>query len=285
MRAPLDTRLADLIDAFDVFFVDQFGVLHDGQRPVDGAVAALRAIRTGGKRIVLLSNSGKRTAPNAKRLHGLGFPEDSYDRLLTSGEVAWHMLASRSLSIPQPSERPLRCLLFMRGDDRSSVSGLGYDLVDDGGDADLVLIGGSEGDRLTLAEYRQRLRPAAERHVPALCTNPDKVMLTTSGPCFGAGRIGELYEELGGHVTWIGKPFPDIYRVAMEGIGATPADPILCIGDSVEHDIAGARDTGLKSALVTGTGILADLSEADLADVYAASAATPDFVIPAFSLT
>jgi HAD superfamily hydrolase (TIGR01459 family) len=284
MEGPLRTHLASLIGTFDTFFVDQFGVLHDGQRPYDGAIDALRHIRARGKRVVLLSNSGKRTAPNAERLHGLGFPRDCYDRLLTSGEVAWHMLANGRLTIPYLPERPLRCLLLMRGDDRSSVAGLGYGLVDRGDDADLVLIGGSEGDRLTLAEYEQRLRPAAARKVPALCTNPDKVMLTASGPCFGAGRIAELYEQLGGSVTWIGKPFADIYRVAIEEIEAASTDGILCIGDSIEHDIAGARRAGLTSALVR-SGILAALSDAELDDICRQNGATPDFVVSAFSLT
>ncbi len=283
MKAPLHARLADLIGTFDTFFVDQFGVLHDGQQPYDGAVAALRRIRADGKRIVLLSNSGKRSRPNAERLHDLGFPPDCYDLLVTSGEVAWRMLSEGRLTVPHVMERPLRCLLLERNGDGSSIDGLGYDIVDDGADADFVLIAGSEGDRLTLADYRQRLEPAAARNVPALCTNPDTVMLTASGPTFGAGRIAELYGQLGGSVAWIGKPHPDIYRVAIEEIGATSTDGILCVGDSVEHDIAGARRAGLTSALVR-SGILAALSEAELADVYALNGATPDFVVPAFPL-
>ncbi len=283
MKAPLHTRLADLVGVFDTFFVDQFGVLHDGQQPYDGAVAALRRIRDAAKRIVLLSNSGKRSRPNAERLTGLGFPPDCYDLLVTSGEVAWRMLADGRMSLPRESERPLRCLLLERNGDGSAIAGLGYETVESGADADLVLIAGSEGDRLALADYRQRLEPAAGRNVPALCTNPDKIMLTASGPCFGPGRIGELYEQLGGPVTWIGKPFPDIYRVAIEEVGVASTDDILCIGDSVEHDIAGARRAGLTSALVR-SGILAELSEAELAGIYARNGATPDFVVPAFYL-
>jgi ribonucleotide monophosphatase NagD (HAD superfamily) len=69
----------------------------------------------------------------------------------------------------------------------------------------------------------------------------------------------------------------------MEDISATAADRILCIGDSLENDIAGGRRAGLSTALVR-SGILADLSDAQLADVYARYGATPDFVMPAFTL-
>ena len=284
MTAPRAVRLAELIDAFDIFFLDQFGTLHDGHQPYDGAVAALRHIRAGSKRIVLLSNSGKRASANAARLQALGIPPDCYDRLITSGEVAWQMLSAGRLDLPQGRGGPLRCLLLERNGDGSSIEGLGFEAVDGGADADLVMIAGSEGDRLSLADYRQRLAPAADRKAPALCTNPDTVMLTASGPAFGSGRIAEMYAELGGAVTWIGKPYPDIYSAALEAIGATPADRILCIGDSVEHDIAGARAAGLASALVVGTGILAGLSPAEREAAYARHQATPDFLLPSFSL-
>lgn len=52
------------------------------------------------------------------------------------------------------------------------------------------------------------------------------------------GAIAALYEELGGKVTWVGKPYPRIYAEAARLIG-NPR-PILCIGDSAEHDVAGA---------------------------------------------
>lgn len=283
MTAPLNTGLSELVDDFDVFFVDQFGVLHDGHRPYAGAVTALQRMKAMGKRIALLSNSGRRAAPNADRLSGLGFPRSCYDLLVTSGEVAWRLLAQGRLGPSRRADGSPRCLLLSRGNDRSSVEGLGYALVDDGADADLVLIAGSEGERRTLAEYERRLAPAATRNVPALCTNPDKVMLTDSGTSFAAGRIADLYEALGGSVTWIGKPFGDIYRVAMEEIGSASPERTLCIGDSVEHDIAGAQNAGLKSALVR-SGILAGLSEAELEETYARYSATPDFVIPVFAL-
>ena len=79
--------LAELADRFDVFVLDQFGVLHDGSTPYPGAVDALRLLKAAGKHILLLSNSGKRSAPNEARLVRLGFEPDSWDHFLSSGEV------------------------------------------------------------------------------------------------------------------------------------------------------------------------------------------------------
>ena len=47
---------------------------------------------------------------------------------------------------------------------------------------------------------------------PAICCNPDKLMLTSSGLLPAPGAIAALYEGKGGKVTWIGKPYRDIYR-------------------------------------------------------------------------
>lgn len=269
--------IRDLAERFDSFFLDQFGVLHDGTAPYPGAVDALVRLKQAGKTIVLLSNSGKRSAPNEARLLKLGFQPGSWDHFLSSGEVAWRMLAT---SMDAKDAAPRRCLLVARDGDRSAVEGLPVRLTESGDDVDIVLLSASEGDRYELDHYREMLAPAAARKVTCLCTNPDKIMLTPVGPRFGAGRIAELYAELGGPVTWIGKPFPEIYAAA-KALLAHPGR-IVCVGDSIEHDIAGGAGAGLKTALVT-TGILETSSDDDKARLFAEHGATPDFLLPSFA--
>lgn len=271
--------LAALAGRYGVFLVDQFGVLHDGTAPYPGAVEALVALKGSGARVVLLSNSGKRSAPNERRLLALGFAPGSWDLFLTSGEVAYRQLAG-DLGAP-PVPRGTRCLLIARDDDLSAVDGLGLELVQRGEEAEIVLISGSRGDTVPLDAYRSLLAPAARAGVPCLCTNPDKVMLTPSGNAFGAGRIAEVYAALGGPVTWIGKPFPAIYRAALSVLGDPDPADVVGVGDSVEHDIAGAKGAGVKAALVRA-GILAGLDDANLEASFAKHGATPDYLLSAF---
>lgn len=271
--------LAALLDRHDIFLIDQFGVLHDGNSAYPGAIDALVQLKSAGKSVVLLSNSGRRSGPNEERLLGLGFKPGSWDLFVSSGEVAWRMFAG--LDGEKRMAPGTKCLLLSRDNDHSAIEGLDFDLVADGRDADLVILSGSQGDQLTLGDYRELMKPAAARRVPCICTNPDKIMLTKSGPRFGAGRIAELYEELGGGVTWIGKPFPDIYRAVLETLGQPDNSRIVGIGDSVEHDIAGAKAAGISSALVC-SGILADLSRDELNDVFLRHQAVPDYIMPVF---
>lgn len=270
---PMLTGVRDLADQYEVFLLDQFGVLHDGSAPYSGAIETLVRLKAVGKTVLLVSNSGRRSAPNEARLVRLGFLPGSWDHFLSSGEVAWHSLL-QSLH----AEAGLRCLLIARDGDRSAVDGLPLTLVERGADADIVLLSGSEGDRYELDHYKRLLEPAAVRGVKCLCTNPDKIMLTAAGPRFGAGRIGELYAELGGPVTWIGKPFPEIYQAAMGLLGSPDPARVVCIGDSIEHDIAGGRRAGLATALVM-TGVLETSAASEKMRLFAEHGAAPDFLL------
>lgn len=269
--------IRDLANRFDVFILDQFGVLHDGAAPYPGAVETLVQLKQAGKQTLLLSNSGKRSRPNEARLEKLGFIPGSWGHFLSSGEVAW-----QSLHGSFADGKSVRCLLVARDGDRSAVEGLSLTLVDNGLEADIVLLAASEGDRFDLDHYRRLLEPAAARGVVCLCTNPDKIMLTSVGPRFGAGRIAELYVELGGPVTWIGKPFAEIYAAALKLLGNPDRARVVCVGDSIEHDIDGGQAAGLGTALVT-TGILETASAAERQQLYAEHQATPDFLLRAFT--
>ncbi len=266
------TTLREIIAPYGLFFVDQFGVLRGADAPYPGAIEALKSLRTPGRTVVILSNSGKRSARNEDRLVALGFPRDSFDLFLTSGEVVWRYLSDGV--IPRPGS----CFVISRDQDTSPIDGLGIAIAPDVVSADMILIAGSEAPRVSLQEYRLLLEPAARRGVPALCANPDMTMLVSGGTAFGAGRIARLYEELGGRVAWFGKPYPDIYAVARSLTG-TAGVRALGIGDSVEHDIAGAKREGSDAALVLA-GIHAGTDE--LEAEYKAHGVRSDHVLENF---
>lgn len=269
--------IGPLAERYEVFLLDQFGVLHDGHRPYPGAVQALSALKRAGKTIVLISNSGKRAAPNEARLQKLGFEASSWDYFVSSGEIAWRsfvdMVAVGTL------RKGTKCLLISRDGDRSAVEGLPFVLTDSGDDAELVLISASEGDHYDLDHYRALLAPAAARTVPCFCTNPDKIMLTAVGPRFGAGELADLYENLGGRVSRIGKPGPKIFETALELAGKPDRTRVVCVGDSIEHDVAGGRGAGLATALVL-SGILRGTT--DLAGLFQKLNTCPDYTIDTF---
>jgi HAD superfamily hydrolase (TIGR01459 family) len=260
-----------IADLYDLFVLDQFGVLHDGGRPYPGVLACLNELKHRGKKTVILSNSGKRSAENESRLEQLGFTNRPWDLFVSSGEVAWRQLASSGVS--------QTCYLISRDHDLSAIDALPVIIAATPEDADIILLTASEGDRFELSHYQHLLSRAAERAIPCLCTNPDRIMLTQSGHRFGAGRIAELYESMGGPVTYVGKPYPAIYQAALTMMGNPDKSRVICVGDSIEHDITGAFSSGLSSALVS-TGIHAGASKDELANEFNRHKAQPDFILP-----
>ena len=51
--------------------------------------------------------------------------------------------------------------------------------------------------------------------------------------------VRQWYEELGGEVVLLGKPAAVLYEEALRMLGLRK-DEVLAIGDSLQHDIAGA---------------------------------------------
>lgn len=270
------SRFVQIASSFRAVFFDQYGVLHDGRRPYPGAREALAALKARTMKIVILSNSGRAGKANQRRMAALGLGPELYDFLLTSGDVARRLMKSA----PMAARLGLEARAFVvSSDGRDELSAeLGLLPASNSSEADLVIIAGSQADRISLDGYRKLLAPGAERGAPCVCFNPDRLMLTAAGAAPGAGRIAELYQELGGEVTWIGKPFPEIYRAAAELAGVEDPRDILCVGDSVEHDIAGANGFGAFAALVR-TGILAGFSREELAGEIGRRRAVPDYVV------
>jgi HAD superfamily hydrolase (TIGR01459 family) len=273
MTRPIDLAGLSELDQFPVLFVDQFGVLHDGHFPYPGVVTALKSLRDAGRRVIVLSNSGRPGSHNAARLARIGIARDLYDMIVTSGDTALAMVRSGSAHVRAGS----RCFVVSSAGDAELAGLFGLVAETDAACADLVLIAGSQGDRMSEHDYTSLLAPAARRSIPAICVNPDREMLVPGGKAFGAGRIAELYEASGGSVLWIGKPHAAIYAHAAQ-IAEVTAKTVLCIGDSVEHDIAGAGRFGATAALVR-TGIHAGESDSTLSALFQAHDAFPDYLL------
>lgn len=286
----LPPRFADGIGAFtdryQGFLLDQWGVIHDGRKALPEAVTALAELKRLGKRLVVLSNSGRRAALNRRRLTEMGLDLGMFDAVVTSGEAAWSLLRQHS----QPGWRDLgrRCVLFTIGGDRTVLDDLGIAVVDEPEDADFLFNTGLEIPPRTLDDYHAILERAVVRRLPMVCSNPDRIAPSQGKLITAPGTVAAMYEQMGGSVLYVGKPHAPIYAACLEALDGLRPGEIVAVGDSVEHDVRGANGVGIDSCFVMG-GIHAELfpedatpaeREARLADLSQRFGARPQWVVP-----
>jgi HAD superfamily hydrolase (TIGR01459 family) len=268
--SPLATEsisgVREIADRFDHVLLDQWGVLHKGSAVFEEARDCIQRMRAEGKRVLILSNSGRRSEDNVERLAVLGLPADEHDGVLTSGEVVWHRLHERAA--PPFNTFGRHALLIGRGNVLSMIEGLDFVAVTDWRRADFIWLAGLDEHNANLDAWREDLAAFAARGLPMLCANPDIVVVMERGLMSAPGALARIYEELGGTVHYVGKPHPAIFAEALRRLGDPKADRVLVIGDSLDHDIEGGRRAGLLTALVT-SGVHAE-ALADARDVGAA---------------
>ncbi|MEM9972519.1 MAG: TIGR01459 family HAD-type hydrolase, partial [Pseudomonadota bacterium] len=81
-------NLAEIAGGYDAVFCDLWGCLHNGVEAFPEAVAALRAYRDGGGKVVLVTNAPRSRAKVAEQLVTFKVPDDCWDVIATSGDSA-----------------------------------------------------------------------------------------------------------------------------------------------------------------------------------------------------
>ncbi len=250
MNIPILTGLAEIVDGCDLFIIDLWGVVHDGEAAFPDAIGCLRHLRQCGARIVLLSNAARLSEAVAAHLNRLGISDELYDRLLTSGDVTAKAMAAGT-SGTGANARPA-CFHLGPARGRPTFDACGGRATDIG-EAELIICTGLINDETERVEdYRDLLTAAADRGLPMICANPDVMVIRGGRTIYGAGALAALYEELGGSVRRFGKPHPAIFDQLFAESPDIPRSRAVMIGDSLSTDMQGARRAGIDALWIAG---------------------------------
>jgi HAD superfamily hydrolase (TIGR01459 family) len=249
MPLPILSGLSDLADRYDGFILDAWGVMHDGVTPYPYACDTLERLQAAGKRTVILSNAPRRSEALYTQMEGIGVPRRLYGSAMTSGEAVYRALEARR--DPFYAGLGARCWHLGPDRDRNVIDGLPFTAVAVE-QADWVLNTGPDPLGATSADYERELRIAAERGLPMVCANPDLVIIRAGKRIECAGALARRYEELGGTVSYRGKPDPAIYDACLEVLEMSDRRRVLCVGDAFHTDIAGGLGAGFDVAFVAG---------------------------------
>lgn len=291
LRTQVIRGVRELARRYDGFLLDQWGVLHDGERMLPGAHDCLTRLRAAGRRVVILSNSGRSGTANARSMRRYGIAPELYDAVVTAGDDAREAFRSRS----DPFHRALgeRALVIARDEDRAEVAGFGLSVTDDPAAADLVLVLSVDVRGHAVRDSERLLAAARARDLPMVCANPDVTVLSGSLVLEAPGAIARRYEAMGGRVRYHGKPDRGVYDLALASLGRLGVDAsrALAVGDSMATDVAGAHGAGLACALVAGgihreaLGVTpGDLPDPARWEAFIAQAhAVPEYLVAAFT--
>lgn len=157
-------------------------------------------------------------------------------------------------------------------------------LTDRVAEADAVLLMGVPDDAPDAA-FAAILDTARARSTPVLYTNPDRTSPRAAGVTVASPRaLAHAHAAAGGTFAFSGKPDLPVFRAVEMAFGAVPGR-ILMVGDSLEHDIAGAKSSGWDAAFVRGGLHAAAFGGAKPPEVMVIRLATNDGTgLPAFTL-
>ena len=249
LKIPVIESIREIGGRRRVWFVDIWGVMHNGRDAFPDASVATRTFRETGGVVILLSNSPRPSPDLQDQLRQFGVPDEAYDATVSSGDLTRHELAkhkgARVFHLGPERDLPIF--------DNAGVTLTGPE------DANLIVCSGLFDDDVeTPDDYVDLLSSLAARKRLMICANPDHKVERGNRLIYCAGALAAAYESLGGETVYAGKPHRPVYELALEtaariaglrGKRVAKSD-VLAIGDGAKTDIVGAGVFGVPSVFV-----------------------------------
>lgn len=229
--------LREVADKYDYYFLDIYGLLHNGQRVNSGTIVCLETLKNRGKKTCLLSNTPKMPEDVVRDLLRYGIERSMYDEIITAGASAHLELAEKHKNGK---------VLFM-GTPEFSGPMRGLDIIPAQtlDEAEFILNSIPGSVRFDQMETTAMLHEAHSRNLKMICANPDLVVHIGDDLVICAGTYAALYEQIGGEVSYHGKPHSNVYELARKILGNPPLEKICALGDALHTDIRGACNYGI----------------------------------------
>ena len=230
--------LSSIVDNYQLFYVDLWGVVHNGVSLHKEAIRALNEITKKKKDFILLTNAPRPNHAVKSFLEKLGMQKEIRDHVFTSGEAALNYL-KKNLSnksffhIGPPRDFDL--FKDFRENKSEKIKDSDY----------LLCTGLFDNHDEDLKYYKDLFEKSLEKKM--ICTNPDLIVDRGSRRELCAGSVAMVFEKMGGKVIYFGKPYPEVYNQSIDNKNKK----ILSIGDNLNTDIKGANLLNFDSLIIS----------------------------------
>ncbi len=246
--------LRSIADNYDLFYIDLWGVIHNGIKLHEQAVIALKELIKINKDFVLLTNAPRPNFTVKKFLEKMGLEEEIRKHVFTSGEASLNYIKKFYLSDKFFHIGPHRDFdLFSEFKNNKSQH-----LKDS---KYLLCTGLFEEHDKDLNYYKELLEKYINKKM--ICTNPDLIVDRGSVRELCAGSVAMVFEKIGGEVVYFGKPYPEVYNQSINNLKKR----ILSIGDNLNTDIKGANVLNYHSLLISNGIHKEEIKDKNVVDV------------------
>ncbi len=227
-----------IADNYDLFYIDLWGVIHNGIKLHDNAINVLKKLVKINKNFVLLTNAPRPNRTVKIFLEKMGMEQQLRDHVFTSGEAALNYLKNNFLSkkfyhIGPPRDFDLFNLFEKNKSE--DIKNSEY----------LLCTGLFDDHNKDLNYYKDLLDKNINKKM--ICTNPDLIVDRGNIRELCAGSVAMVFEKMGGDVVYFGKPYSEVYDQSVNNNNKK----ILAIGDNLNTDIKGANLLNYDSLLIT----------------------------------
>jgi len=245
--------LKSIFDRYDLFFIDIWGVIHNGVNLHSNSIEVLENLSKANKKFVLLTNAPRPNEIVVNFLKKMGL-KNFFENVFTSGEASLKYLINDLNDHKFFHIGPSRDFDLFKSFQKNKVLNIK--------DSDYLLCTGLFEEHSDNLNYYKDL---FSEHISKkmVCTNPDLIVDRGDQREYCAGAIAKIFEKLKGKVTYFGKPYPPVYNLSCN----TKNKKVLCIGDNLNTDIKGANIQYYDSLLITSGIHRLEISKINLNNV------------------
>jgi HAD superfamily hydrolase (TIGR01459 family) len=230
--------LRSIVASYDIFYIDLWGVIHNGINLHKNAIKALEEINKAKKEYVLLTNAPRPNKTVKVFLEKMGMKKEIREKVYSSGEAALSYLKKNHLREMFYHVGPPRDFDLFIEFENNKVKNIDKSSY-------LLCTGLFEGHEEDLNYYKELFKDHLRKKM--ICTNPDLIVDRGSKRELCAGSVALVFEKSGGEVIYFGKPFPEVYNQSMNNKNKK----VLSIGDNLNTDIKGANLLNFDSLIIS----------------------------------
>jgi len=240
--------IREVADKYDVYFIDLWGVIHNGLACYPEALSVLEYLKKKNKKIILISNAPRPSKTVSLFLEKIRLPNSLYDILITSGDETKEYITTHKKNKKFYHLGPDR--------DQDLFKDLNINLFNKEESDEIICTGLFFAENEKLEQYNSELELYKQQNKILVCANPDEAVFRGNKKELCAGALAKKFEELGGQVIYFGKPYKSIYYSALKKLNLLKIFEekkinLIAIGDNLKTDIKGANSLNIDSIFIT----------------------------------